>query len=79
MDVRIRLGECLWGQTRYAEAEALLIAGDNGKASALGPDRARTQRAVRSLIKLYESQGDATHAADWRAKLSKGPSAATNE
>jgi serine/threonine protein kinase/tetratricopeptide (TPR) repeat protein len=79
MDARTRFGQCLLEMGRYAEAEAQLITGYNGMAAARGPDCARAQRAVESLVRLYESTSDADQAADWRAKLSKRPAALANE
>ena len=73
MDAKTRLGECLFGRGQYAEAEVHLLAGYEGMAAAAGPESSRTQRAVESLVKFYESTGDVSQAADWRARLTKKP------
>ncbi|MCP4251234.1 MAG: serine/threonine protein kinase [bacterium] len=79
MDAKARLGDYLLGQGRHAEAEAQLSAGHEGLATALGPDHNLTQRAVGSLIRLYEATGDAGQADAWRAKLNEKPGTATDE
>jgi serine/threonine protein kinase/Tfp pilus assembly protein PilF len=62
-------GECLRGLGDYAAAESALLEGHPLLVEADGPQHERTQRAVRFLVKLYESRGDSTRAAQWRTRL----------
>ncbi len=79
MDARTRLGDCLLSLGRHAEAEEQLLAGYEGLAAAVGPQSIRAQRAVASLIRLYETTGDTGQAEQWRARLNREPDVAAEE
>jgi serine/threonine protein kinase len=64
-------GECLRGLGRYDDAERALLEAHPLLVEAYGPTQERTVRAVRFLVALYESTGDAVRAGPWRAQLSE--------
>ena len=66
---RSRFGELLTALERWPEAEAELVAGHEVLATQLGPEHARTQRAVRALVTLYEGVGDPARAAELQARV----------
>jgi hypothetical protein len=68
------LGDALWGQQRYSEAESLLLAGYEGLKQRAGtiPPQAkdlRLQEAVERLVRLYEAWGKSDQAANWKKVL----------
>jgi tetratricopeptide (TPR) repeat protein len=73
---RSLLGGALSGRKNYTEAEPLLIQGYEGVRAREGqippPDRYRVTEAGERIVRLYEAQGRAEEAAEWRAKLA-GP------
>jgi serine/threonine protein kinase len=72
-NTRSQLGGSLAGQKKYADAEPLILAGDEGlKARAAKVSAAsitRLPEAADRVIGLYESWGKAEEAARWRARL----------
>ena len=72
-DSRALLGQALFAQKKYAEAEPLLVAGYEGMKSREGkiPDPARkrlTETAAR-IVDLYDALGRPDKAAELRTKL----------
>jgi hypothetical protein len=71
-NTRAMLGRALPGQKRYADAEPLLLSGDDGMAQrkdtipALG--RLRSKETLQSLVELYEATDQPDKAAQWKAK-----------
>ncbi|HEV3003508.1 MAG TPA: tetratricopeptide repeat protein, partial [Pirellulales bacterium] len=69
------LGEALLGQEKYAEAEALLLAGYEGMKeheAAIPPEgKIRLTEALRRLADFYAATGQAEKADEWRKKLEK--------
>src|SRR5262249_28359205 len=69
------LGEALFGQKKYADAEPLLRKGCEGltrnAAELRPPGRVTLTEAVGRLIALYEATGNKGEAARWQAKLGK--------
>ena len=67
------LGAPLLGQKKYAEAEALLIAGFQGlkqrETTIPRSAKVRLTEARKRLVQLYESTGKPDEAAKWRTKL----------
>jgi hypothetical protein len=65
----------LAGQTRYAEAEPLLIGGYEGlkarEAKIPAPARGRVQAAAGRIEPFYEDWGKSEKAVEWRAKLQR--------
>ena len=72
-NTRSLLGAALLGQKKYAEAETLLLDGYRGmqeRESTIPPAVAfRIPEAIERLVQLYEAQGNAREAAEWRDKL----------
>src|SRR5262249_42490967 len=72
-DTRSLLGEALLGQKKYAEAEPLLLEGNEGmkkREAQIPPEsRPRLTRALERLVRLYESWGKKDKAARWRKAL----------
>jgi tetratricopeptide (TPR) repeat protein len=68
-----QLGAALAGQTRYAEAEPLILAGYEGmKARAAtipAPSKSRLTEAAERVVRLYENWGKPEQATAWKAKL----------
>lgn len=60
------LGECLAAQSRWAEAEPLLLAGYNDLKAKLGDQHKRTIDARQRLAKLYDDWGRPEQAAQFR-------------
>ena len=60
------LGECLTVQSRYAEAEPLLLSGYNDLKAKLGDQNKRTIDARDRLVRLYEAWGKPDLAAKYR-------------
>jgi tetratricopeptide (TPR) repeat protein len=72
---RVRLGEALVGQGRFAEAEALLLQGqDEVKQHNLAADFQKD--ALEQLVKFYTDWGKPDHAAEWQKKLDEYNAAA---
>jgi serine/threonine protein kinase/tetratricopeptide (TPR) repeat protein len=68
------LGGVLLAQERYDEAEPLLLSGYEGLKALQGQisplyARYRVNEAGQRIVRLYEAQGRAEKAAEWRAKL----------
>ena len=67
------LGGSLLGQTKYAEAEPLLLSGYEGmktrEASIPPKDKVRLSQAAERVVKLYEAWGKPDRAAKWRKEL----------
>jgi tetratricopeptide (TPR) repeat protein len=67
------LGAALVGQSRYAEAEPLLVSGYQGllqrRATIPFEDRPVSAQAGERIVQLYERWGKAEKAAEWREKL----------
>jgi tetratricopeptide (TPR) repeat protein len=74
-NARSMLGDSLLGQTNYAAAEPLLLAGYEGmkqredKIPANG--RIRLKQSLQRLVQLYEASGQSAKAAEWKSKLAK--------
>jgi serine/threonine protein kinase/tetratricopeptide (TPR) repeat protein len=73
-DMMTRLGESLLGQSRYAEAERLIVPGYEGikaRAETIAPaDRShRLNEAALRVVWLYEEWGKPDQATAWKAKL----------
>lgn len=72
-NTRSWLGAAMLGQKKFAEAEALLLAGYRGlkeREASIPPAGAiRIPRAIERLVQLYEAMGNATEAAAWRGRL----------
>ncbi|MBI3862452.1 MAG: serine/threonine protein kinase [Planctomycetia bacterium] len=72
-DTQSLLGGSLLGQQKYAEVEALLLAGyrglDTRAARIQAPDRYRLTEALERLVQLYEATGKLDEAVKWRQKL----------
>jgi tetratricopeptide (TPR) repeat protein len=70
-----QLGGSLLGQGRYAEAEPLIVQGDEGlkarEATIPPPARLRLHDAAERVIALYEAWGKPEQAARWRARLGR--------
>jgi hypothetical protein len=62
------LGGCLSEQARYAEAEALLVAGCLALEKAPGVPAGFRAETRKQIVRLYESWGKPEKAALWRAK-----------
>lgn len=78
------LGECLTDLGRYAEAEGLVLLGYDRLRNAGGESGHDTVRALRRIIRLYETWGKPENAAMFEAKLaiphgSKATEAAPSE
>ncbi len=65
---QVALGRALTGLKRYPEAEAALIKAEQLLSKAKGISR---RSSLEALVALYTATGDATKAADWKAKLSQ--------
>jgi eukaryotic-like serine/threonine-protein kinase len=67
------LGASLAGQSRYAEAESLLVSGYQGmiqrEASIPLEDRAVLSEAGQRIVQLYENWGQLEKATEWRERL----------
>jgi eukaryotic-like serine/threonine-protein kinase len=67
------LGGSLLGQKMYANAEPLLLAGDEGgkqrEAKIPANGKVRLPEAVERLVQLYEATGKKDEAAKWRKEL----------
>ena len=76
-----QLGGALLAQTKYAEAEPLLLAGYAGlkerEQSIPAPRRVRLAEAADRLIELYTASGKPDERAKWQAERAKYPNAAT--
>jgi hypothetical protein len=68
-EAQSRLGGCLADRGKTAEAEPLLVAGYEGLMRGRGAQNARTAAALGRLVAFYDSQGNATAAADYRARI----------
>jgi tetratricopeptide (TPR) repeat protein len=72
-DAMSLLGEAILGQTRYAEAEPMVIDGYMGlkeRASRVTvPDRFRLREAAVRVVRLYEAWSKPDTAMEWKAKL----------
>jgi len=72
-NVRSMLGEALFGQEKYAEAEPLLLAGYTGlkehEATIPPEGKIRLTEAVQRLVDFYGATGQAEKADEWRKKL----------
>ena len=68
-----QLGEALFRQERYAEAESLLLDGYRGmkaREATIEPNgRVRIPQALERLIRFYEATGKESDAAAWRREL----------
>ena len=58
-------------QTRYQDAEPLLLEALRGRETKLGPHHPRTLESAKQLVTLYESRPKPDEAAKWRAKLAE--------
>ena len=69
--VQSELGACLLsqGQTKYAEAETLLVNSYGILQAALGSQDRRTREAVMRIIQLYHAWGKPDASAKYRALL----------
>ena len=56
-------------QTRYDEAEKLLLAAIKGRRLRLSDEHSHTQESIKNLINLYEAWSKPEKANEWRAKL----------
>jgi eukaryotic-like serine/threonine-protein kinase len=63
------LGACLTKLKRLPEAEQHLLSGYEGLKTALGPEHARTQKAVSNLVELYNAWGKPEEASRYRSLL----------
>lgn len=67
------LGASMAGQTRFAEAEPLLVAGYEEmmqrQATMTAADRANLRDAGERIVQLYQHWGKPEQAAEWRIKL----------
>ena len=70
-NTRVRIGICLVGAGRYAQAEALLLPAEVLLEKARGPGFERTQDALRALRDLYAGWGRPDEAAKYAARLLK--------
>jgi tetratricopeptide (TPR) repeat protein len=72
-DAMSLLGAALLGQSRYFEAEPLIVPGYEGmkerQAKIAVLDRSRLRDAAQRVVRLYEDWGKAEQAAMWKAKL----------
>ncbi len=72
-DTKSLLGEALVDQSKFAEAEPLLLSGYEGlkqRENAISaPYKHHVTRALERLVKLYETWGEPTKAARWRNAL----------
>ena len=73
-DTKSLLGASLLGQTKYPEAEPLLLSGCEGlkaRAQAIPEpwNKIRLTEAVERLVQLYEATGKKDKAAEWRKRL----------
>ena len=72
---RSMLGGSLLGQTRYAEAEPLLLSGYQGLKRLEDKIPAGSKKAVKEtvarLVKLYEETGRSQQTAEWKQKLAE--------
>jgi tetratricopeptide (TPR) repeat protein len=70
---RSLLGGCLVGQNKYADAEPLLLAGQQGMSEREERIpaffRFHERQALERLVQLYEATGRRGQAAEWRKKL----------
>jgi eukaryotic-like serine/threonine-protein kinase len=69
------LGECLIGQSRFAEAEAAVLIGYEGmkaRANHIPPlAKSRLTDAAARIVQLYQAWGKPRQAAEWRTKLAR--------
>jgi len=63
------LGLLCTKQSRYAEAEPLLVQAFEGRLKKLGMEHPDTLGSLRCVIELYEAWGKTEKAEQWRAKL----------
>jgi serine/threonine protein kinase/tetratricopeptide (TPR) repeat protein len=72
-DTRRMLGEILFVQKRYAEAEPLLLSGYEGmkqrESKIPAVSKVRLKEALQALVQLYEVQGRSNEASQWQQKL----------
>jgi serine/threonine protein kinase/tetratricopeptide (TPR) repeat protein len=72
-NIKSMLGEALLGQTKYADAEPLLVQGYDGlkqrEAKIPAEDKVRLTEALERLVQLYEALDKQDEAARWRAEL----------
>jgi hypothetical protein len=71
------LGESLLGQTKFAEAEPLLLKGYEGlkeRAKVIPPGNLRTAEALERLVRFYSATGKTDQAQRWQAERTKNPS-----
>ncbi len=78
-DAKVRLGEALQEQQKYAEAEPLLVSGYEGlkqhQAEIPSWDKPRLNGTVEHLVHLYEAWGKKAQADKWQKELTaaQGP------
>ena len=68
-DARSRLGACLATRRKAKEAEPLLVEGYEELLRGRGAQNARTVAALQRLVTFYESLGNTTAAAGYRARI----------
>ena len=56
-------------QSRYEDAEPLLLGAFHGRETKLGPEHPHTLGSLRELVSLYESWPKPDEAEKWRARL----------
>ncbi len=73
---RSLLGECLLGERKYDEAEALVLAGYEGmktrESTIAKMSRPRLAEAALRVVRLYEAWGKPEEAAQWRKTIAAG-------
>jgi hypothetical protein len=77
------LGGSLLGQKKYAEGEALIVAGYEGmkarEAKVPPPGKPRFADAAERVVRLYEEWGKKEKAAEWRTRLAKPANGSRNK
>ena len=58
-------------QTRYQDAEPLLLEAFRGRETKLGPHHPRTLESAKQLVTLYESWPKPDEAQKWRARMAQ--------
>ena len=75
LHTRSQLGRCLLGQTKFAEAEPLIVSGYEGmkaREAKIPPSgKPLLAEAAERVVKVYEAWGKKDKAAEWRARLAK--------
>jgi serine/threonine protein kinase/tetratricopeptide (TPR) repeat protein len=68
-----RLGACLLGLSKYAEAEPLLLAGyermNEREAKIPTEGKPRIREALQRLVQLYDATGETNQASEWKKRL----------